>query len=92
MQKKIWVHGFFAKQKTDGPKAHKMTAGDLGSAVSSPVGVRGQIPREVLIHFHLNHGKTAIVKVKYGKNISAIVLFNLLLTLLLLNLLLLTLT
>ena len=31
---KIWVHCFFAKQKTDVPKALKMAAGGLGSGVS----------------------------------------------------------
>ena len=33
--KKIWVHRFYAKQKTDVPKARKMAAGGLGSAVTS---------------------------------------------------------
>ena len=31
---KIWAHRFYAKQKTDMPKAHKMAAGGLGSAVT----------------------------------------------------------
>ena len=39
---KIWVHRFFAKQRTDMPKAHKMAAGGPGSVVGFPVGVRGQ--------------------------------------------------
>ena len=39
---KIWAHWFFAKQKTDMPKASKMGAGGPGSAVALPVGVRGQ--------------------------------------------------
>ena len=39
---KIWVHRFFAKQKTDMPKASKIAAGGPGSAVALPVGVRGQ--------------------------------------------------
>ena len=39
---KIWAHRFFAKQKTDMPKARKMAAGSPGSAVGLPVGVRGQ--------------------------------------------------
>ena len=33
---KIWVHRFYAKQKTDMPKAHKMAAGGQGSAVRPP--------------------------------------------------------
>ena len=55
---------FFAKQKTDVPKARKMAAESLGSALSPPVGVRGQTPRNVLILFRLKHGKAAIVKVE----------------------------
>ena len=39
---KIWAPRFFAKQKTDMPKARKMAAGNSGSAVGFPVGVRGQ--------------------------------------------------
>ena len=39
---KIWAHQLFAKQKTDVPKARKMVAGGLGSAVALPVGGRGQ--------------------------------------------------
>ena len=61
---KIWARRFFAKQKTDMPKARKMAAGGLESAVSPPVGVRGQSPQNVFILFRLKHGKTAIVKVK----------------------------
>ena len=33
---KIWVHRFYAKQKADVPKARKMAAEGLGSAVSPP--------------------------------------------------------
>ena len=61
---KIWALRFLGKQKPDVPKARKMAAGSLGSAVSSLVEVRGQSPRKVFIFFHLKHGKTAIVKVK----------------------------
>ena len=32
--KKIWVHWFYAKQKTDVPKARRMAAGGLGSTVT----------------------------------------------------------
>ena len=53
---KKWARRFFAKQKTDVPKARKMVSGGLGSAVRSP--------RSVLVLFRLKHGKTAIVKVK----------------------------
>ena len=81
----------FCKTKTDVSKTQKMAAGGLGSTVGLPVGVRGQSLGKFGF-FHLKHGKTAIVKMKKGKNISAIVLFNLPLTLLLLNFLLLTLT
>ena len=48
---KIWAHGFFAKQKTDVPKAHKIAAGGLGSTVSLPVGFREQSPQKVFIFF-----------------------------------------
>ena len=61
---KISAHQFFAKQKIDVPKADKMAAGVLESAVSPPVGVWGQSPRNVLILFRLKHGKTSIVQVK----------------------------
>ena len=33
---KIWAHRFYAKQKTDVPKARKMAAGGQGSAVRPP--------------------------------------------------------
>ena len=39
---KIWAHQFFAKHKTNMPKAREMAAGGLESTVSLPVGVRGQ--------------------------------------------------
>ena len=39
---KIWARRLFAKQKTDVPKARKMAAGDLGSAVSSQWGSEGK--------------------------------------------------
>ena len=61
---KVWVHQFSGKQKTDVPKAHKMAARGLGSAISSPVEVKGQSPQKVFIFFYLKHSKTAIVKVK----------------------------
>ena len=32
--KKIWAHWFYAKQKTDMPKARRMAAGGLGSTVT----------------------------------------------------------
>ena len=41
-KEKIWVHQLFAKQKTDMPKARKMAARGLVSAVALPVGGRGQ--------------------------------------------------
>ena len=63
-QKKYGCVSFLQSKKTDMPKACKMAAGGLGSAVSPPVGVRGQSPQNVLILFCLKHGKTAIVKVK----------------------------
>ena len=31
---KIWAHRFYAKQKTDVPKARKMAAGGLGNPVT----------------------------------------------------------
>ena len=40
---KIWAYRFFAKQKTNVPKARKTAAGGLGGAVSPPVGP-GQSP------------------------------------------------
>ena len=54
----------FCKTKIDVPKACKMAAGGLGSAVSPLVEVRGQSPQNILILLCLKHGKTAIVKVK----------------------------
>ena len=39
---KIWAHQFFAKQKTEVPKTHKMAVGGLGSTLSTLMGVRGQ--------------------------------------------------
>ena len=78
---KIWACWFFAKQKTDMPKAHKIAAWSLGSALNPPVGVRGQSPEDVFILFCLNHGKTAIVKVKiqqkYPSNCSVQLTVNL---------------
>ena len=41
---KIWVHQFSVKQKTDVPKAHKIAARGLGSAVSPTEEVRKQSP------------------------------------------------
>ena len=58
---KIWVHRFYAKQKTDMPKAHKMAAGGQGSAVRPP---RVAKPPKSFYFFCLNHNKTATVKVK----------------------------
>ena len=46
-----WAHRFSGKQKPDVPKASKMAAEGLGSAVSSPVEVRGQSPRKDFIFF-----------------------------------------
>ena len=65
-----------------------MTAGGLGSTVSPLMGVRGAKPPKSFDLFRLNHSKIVIVKVKIHYNVSAIVMFNLLLTLLLLNFLL----
>ena len=43
---KIWAHRIFAKQKTDVPKARKMTTGRLGSVVSPPnLGQEAKPPR-----------------------------------------------
>ena len=42
IQKKIWVHWYFAKQKAGMPKTHKMAAGGLASSVCFPMGVREQ--------------------------------------------------
>ena len=58
---KIWEHRFYAKQKTDVPKARKVAAGGLGSAVSPP---RVAKPPKSFGFFCLKHGKTAIVEVK----------------------------
>ena len=89
---KIWAHRIFAKQKTDVPKARKMATGRLGSVVSPPIWVRRQSPQKVLIFFVYSTVKQRSSWWKYGKNISAIILFNLLLALLLLNVFLLILT
>ena len=54
----------FCKTKTKVPKACKMAAGGLGSAVSPLVGVRGACLQKALIFFRLKHSKAAITKLK----------------------------
>ena len=55
---KIWAHRFYAKQKTDVPKARKMAAVGLGSAVSP---LRVAKPLKSVDFFCLNHDETVNV-------------------------------
>ena len=55
---KTWTHRFYAKQKTDVPKARKMAAVGLGSAVSP---LRVAKPPKSVDFFCLNHDETVNV-------------------------------
>ena len=69
---KIWAHWFFAKQKTDVPKVHKMKTGGLESAACPLVRVRGgggggQSLQKVLVFFIKSMVKQQLLKINSAK-------------------------
>ena len=63
IQKNIWAHRFFAKQKQTCQRHKKWQLEVLGALQASQWGLGGKA-LEKFGFFRLKHGKTAIVKVK----------------------------